>query len=475
MYKYMYKYIYLLFFIYNILFCYSQNIPNQVHIALAGKNNKGIVNTMAISWSTINNTEQHLVKYGIHPGDYTLSSKGYSKQYYKTYHHHVILSPSLRPTTRYYYIVGDEIDGFSKEFTFLSSNNQPDKPVTFLVYGDLGVWYSNDTMTYIKKEVDNENIDLIVHSGDIGYADDSFLHKGCKIKSCFESTWDTYMNLVEEWASKVPYMTAPGNHEADCHDTECLASPVLRTKLSNFTAYNSRFRMPSEECGSNALNMHYSFNYKNIHFIAIDSETGYPNAPLEHKYVLPCGGFPNQLKWLENDLIIANKNRKEQPWIFVYGHRPIYQGNNTEVNLQIAMEELFYKYNVDIYFIGHVHSYERTWPTYNGKVLSTDPTTAYINPLSTIYLILGGAGNDEMSDANIPELNKADDPAACYSYKNWSNGDYGPWSASVDLHHFGIGKVKVINSTTLIFDYIQTSTEHIYDSIIIQKNEKGEI
>ena len=150
----MYKYIYLLIFIYNIFFCYSQNIPNQVHIALAGKNNKGLVNTMAISWSTINNTEQHLVKYGIHPGDYTLSSKGYSKQYYKTYHHHVVLSPSLAPNTRYYYIVGDEIDGFSEEFTFLSSNNEPDKPVTFLVYGDLGVWYSNDTMTYIKKEVD---------------------------------------------------------------------------------------------------------------------------------------------------------------------------------------------------------------------------------------------------------------------------------------------------------------------------------
>ena len=277
------------------------------------------------------------------------------------------------------------------------------------------------------------------------------------------------MNLVEEWASKVPYMTAPGNHEADCHDIECMYNKKLGEKLSNFTAYNNRFRMPSVECDSNALNMHYSFNYKNIHFIAIDSETGYPNAPLEHKYYYPCGGFQEQLIWLENDLIKANINRKEQPWIFVYGHRPIYQGNNTDVNLQAAMEDLFYKYKVDIYFIGHVHSYERTWPTYKGKVLSTDPTTAYINPLSTIYLILGGAGNDEMSDANIPELNRVNDPTEYFQYKNWSNGDYGPWSASVDLHHFGIGKVNVINSTTLKFDYIQTSINKIYDSIIIEK------
>jgi acid phosphatase type 7 len=462
-------FIYLFTFIFNMWLCYSQNNPNQVHIALAGKNDKGLVNTMAISWSTINDTQQHLVKYGFHSGDYTLYSNGYSQQYYNTYHHHVILTPTLQPNTRYYYIVGDEKGGYSKEFTFLSPNNHEDEPVTFLVYGDLGVWYSYDTMSYIQKEVDNENIDLIVHSGDIGYADDSFLHNGCRIKSCYESTWDTYMNLVEEWASKVPYMTAPGNHEADCHDTECIYNKKQGAKLSNFTAYNTRFRMPSKECGSNALNMHYSFNYKNIHFIAIDSETGYPNAPLEHKYYYPCGGFQEQLTWLENDLISANVNRNEQPWIFVYGHRPIYQGNNTDVNLQAAMEDLFYKYKVDIYFIGHVHSYERTWPTYQGKVLSTDPTTAYINPLSTIYLILGGAGNDEMSDANIPELNRVNDPTEYFQYKNWSNGDYGPWSASVDLHHFGIGKVNVLNSTTLLFDYIQTSTQNVYDSIIIQK------
>lgn len=464
----MYNFIYLLVFVFNLCLCNTQNLPSQVHIALAGKNKNGLVNTMSISWSTINNTQNHLVKYGIRPSEYTLTTNGYSQQYYKTYHHHAVL-PSLQSNTRYYYIVGDENDGFSKEFTFLSPKTTPDPNESFqiLVYGDLGVWYSDDTMSYIKKEVNTGEIDLIVHAGDIGYADDAFLHKGCMVKSCYESTWDKYMDLVEEWTSKIPYMTAPGNHEADCHDADCLHSPIKQQKLSNFSAYNTRFRMPSTESGSNALNMHYSFNYKNIHFIAIDSETGYPNAPLEHKYYFPCGGFQEQLKWLENDLITANANRDKQPWIFAYGHRPIYQGNNTDVNLQIAIEDLLYKYNVDIYFTGHVHSYERTWPTYKGEVLSTDPKTAYINPLSTIYLILGGAGNDEMSDANIPEV---DNKAETFLYKNWSNGDYGPWSASVDLHHFGIGKVNIINSTTLVFDYIQTSIDHVYDSIVVQKS-----
>ncbi len=465
----MYGFVLSLLFVSGITCIAQTNIPSQVHIALAGRNINGLVDTMSISWSTINDTQKHLVKYGIESNKYTLTANGYSNKYYKTYHHHTILPSTLIPNTRYYYVVGDENDGFSKEFTFLSPKNKPDpnESFKFLVYGDLGVWYSDDTMSYIKKEVNTGDIDLIIHAGDIGYADDAFLHKGCMIKSCYESTWDKYMDIVEEWTSKIPYMTAPGNHEADCHDAECLHSTITQQKLSNFSAYNTRFRMPSTESGSNALNMHYSFNYKNIHFIAIDSETGYPNAPLEHKYYFPCGGFQEQLKWLENDLIVANANRAEQPWIFAYGHRPIYQGNNTDVNLQLAIEDLLYKYNVDIYFTGHVHSYERTWPTYKGEVLSTDPKTAYINPLSTIYLILGGAGNDEMSDANIPEV---DNKAETILYKNWSNGDYGPWSASVDLHHFGIGKVNIINSTTLVFDYIQTSIDHVYDSIVVHKS-----
>jgi hypothetical protein len=39
------------------------------------------------------------------------------------------------------------------------------------------------------------------------------------------------------------------------------------------------------------------------------------------------------------------------------------------------MEKLFYDYAVDVYFSGHVHSYERTWPVYQGVV---EPT--YQNP-----------------------------------------------------------------------------------------------
>ena len=63
-------------------------------------------------------------------------------------------------------------------------------------------------------------------------------------------------------------------------------------------------------------------------------------------------------KGLENDLIEANKNRALRPWIFAQGHHPMYQGDSVNEGFQAAMEDLFYKYGVDIYFSGHVHHYE---------------------------------------------------------------------------------------------------------------------
>lgn len=57
-----------------------------------------------------------------------------------------------------------------------------------------------------------------------------------------------------------------GNHEEDCKHEGCKFS-------RNFTAYNTRFKMPGDESGSNT-NMFYSYNYANIHFVSISTETG---------------------------------------------------------------------------------------------------------------------------------------------------------------------------------------------------------
>lgn len=453
----------------------SNNItkPEQIHVALSGSDFNGYPSTYAISWMNQLKPSDSTVKYGIESGKYIYESKGYATSYYETWHNHVVLN-NLNMST-YYYIVGSTTHNvWSEEKTF--KFNPYVNAMSFAVYADLGIVNGKSSIDYLTKI--KSDVDLYWHGGDVSYADDSFLHKGCLFKFCYEETWDNFMNSIETFASNKPYMVAPGNHEADCHDPACLADKDRRTKLSNFTAYNTRFRMPSTDVeGGGALNMHYSFNYGLAHFISIDTETGYPGSAEETKYVLPCGGFTEQLKWLENDLALANKNRNLRPWIFVQGHHPLYQGNSTDVNFQNALEKLFYDYKVDIYFAGHIHSYERTWPIYANKVEYQSQTDFYNNPISTTYLMIGGSGNDEMKEAK----NKIDPEAIEYDPSPSKNrlskltkgdkkeGQKGPQTVTVDVDYFGIGIVDIINSTDLLFKYIRTSTGEVYDSFTLRR------
>ena len=123
--------------------------------------------------------------------------------------------------------------------------------------------------------------------------------------------------------------------------------------------------MPAEESGSNT-NMWTSFDYANAHFISIDTETDYPHAPEGVDTIFKAGGFGDQLAWLEQDLAKAAANRAERPWIIVGGHRPLYTASkkglssiiwpNTTGHLRAFVEDLFHKYNVDLYLCGHVHA-----------------------------------------------------------------------------------------------------------------------
>ncbi len=108
--------------------------------------------------------------------------------------------------------------------------------------------------------------------------------------------------------------------------------------------------------------------------------------------------FGDQLAWLENDLKIANSMRDIYPWILVAGHRPIYSSVHGESEdgkpikhakkIQEAMEHLFHKYKVDLFICGHVHSYERIYPTYKSEVKSQ----SYHNAEDTAYVVIGTGG-----------------------------------------------------------------------------------
>ena len=141
----------------------------------------------------------------------------------------------------------------------------------------------------------------------------------------------------------------------------------------------------------------------------------------------------------------------------------MYQGDFVDIDFQNAMEELFNKYAVDIYFSGHIHSYERTYPVYKSQVEKT-----YDNPRGTTYIMVGNAGNDEMDDVNPDSVGK--DIIKVPNHKLYKESDIpGPWTAITDKNQFGIGRVNIIDKSNLEFQYIRTKTGEIYDTIKLSR------
>jgi hypothetical protein len=264
------------------------------------------------------------------------------------------------------------------------------------------------------------------------------------------------MNLVQPFTSTHQYMVLPGNHEAECHSPACQVDVEKLEALGNFSAYNSRFLMPSATSNGNS-NMWYSFNYGPVHFVSIDTETNYDGAPNDH-YTWHGGNgdfWGDQVAWLEADLAQAAQERDVRPWIFVGGHRPIYSAkhadgdgnpNGFSAQMQSVFESLFHEYGVDMYFAGHLHSYERQYPVYDGTNVETD----YENPSYTTYIISGGAGCDEGNsdyddDAEVPS-----------------------WNVYIDHTHYGVGMLDV-SPQELTWRYLDSATGDVLDEMTLTK------
>lgn len=239
---------------------------------------------------------------------------------------------------------------------------------------------------------------------------------------------------------------------AECHSLPCIIHSEYRHILQNFTAYNHRFRLPWRESDATS-NMWYSFNYGPVHFVNIDTETDFPGAPKDEYIGNKNGGFGDQLKWLEEDLKKANASRHLRPWILVAGHRPVYSIGNTDKNGNItgppqdlakAVEDLFYTYQVDVFFCGHQHSYERQWPVYR-----TVPEKTYNNPRATTYIVNGAAGNTE-GHTGYPSTTP-------------------DWNAAYNNKDYGYGMLTIHDSNTLHWGFYKSADDSLIDEVTLHR------
>ncbi|XP_060804292.1 acid phosphatase type 7 isoform X2 [Amyelois transitella] len=324
--------------------------PEQIHLSFGDATNE-----IVVTWSTFAQAKSKVL-YGVHQtnkvavgGSTVFVDSGKEKR--KQWIHKVTLK-DLAHDTKYVYKAGSD-SGYSEQFSFKTPPAGEDYPLRIAIYGDMGV---NNSMAlpFLKRDVSLGLYDFILHVGDFAY--DMYEENG--------RVGDHFMNMIQPLAANLPYMTCPGNHES----------------AYNFSHYSHRFSMPGARSS-----LFYSFDAGAAHFVSISTEVYYFT-----QYGLKL--ISDQYQWLRDDLKRASspENRRKRPWIIVFGHRPMYCSNSDDIDCSVeytrvglygfyALEPLLKEYGVDIALWAHEHSYERTWPLYDGQMYN-GTTHPYTDP-----------------------------------------------------------------------------------------------
>ena len=166
-----------------------------------------------------------------------------------------------------------------------------------------------------------------------------------------------------------------------------------------------------------------------VHFVMISTE---------HNFTAGS----RQYQWLENDL--ASVDREVTPWIILAGHRPMYcsidvpSDIQVSLHMQMALEELFHKYKVNLGLYGHFHSYQRTCKVYKQKCDNSE---------GMVHIVVGTAGA---------------------SMDGYPSRDV-TWSEFHNTHTIGYGRVTVVSDSELHWEYISVDDGSVMDKAIIKR------
>lgn len=388
-----------------------QNVAQQIHLALTGDPTE-----MRVTWVTKSAISNPVVLYDGRSSSGTSST--YSEGTFVPWIGwvHTAVMTGLKPGTSYSYqvsadgVVPSDPNTFRTESPWWTTNTPEQAQIA--VYGDMGTVMPFGFQTAFRIVQDNHvsPYNLVVHAGDIAYA-------GTGKTWEFEFFWDLFFRQIEPYAAKIPYMAAVGNHE----------------HYFNYTSYLTRFQMPSAHSGG-FKNFWLSFDHTYVHWVFMSTEHDYKPGS-------------DQYKWLEQDLAKANANRAQRPWIFLVGHRPMFCSTTSEwvqhspgASFQANIEPLMLKYGVDVYWSGHEHLYERTWPTKNGTVPLTYSDRVYRRPGIPTHIVQGNAG--------------------AFVGTGWVQ-PRPSWSAFRE-QQYGYGRLT-INATAFHYEFISTNIDAVRD------------
>ena len=183
-----------------------------------------------------------------------------------------------------------------------------------------------------------------------------------------------WLELIEPIAEKTKIVI--GNHEVD--------SSKLRKDYMNYFGLE---------------NQYYSFNQKNVHFLALSTETDFDADSEQYAFA------KQDLEKYSKDPFID--------WIIVFYHKQVYSSGSSpedEEDFRETYHPLFDQYKVDLALQGHLHAYERTYPiTFNNEdedepIVQDNNQSIYKNPKGTIFLTVGTGGAHDMQLSSLKDF-----------------------------------------------------------------------
>ena len=180
-----------------------------------------------------------------------------------------------------------------------------EEPLRFVAVGDTGT--GGPAQAAILKRMTESPFDFVVVLGDIAYESGTAAQLQGK-----------FFSVYKEILRYAPIFPSIGNHER-------------RTREGR--PYFEAFVLPEPE-------RYYSFDWGDVHFVAIDTT---------HR-------DKQQVAWLDQDL-----KKNKLPWVIVFGHHPMYTNSLRGPQLWIrqAFSKILNDHKVDLVLTGHEHQYER--------------------------------------------------------------------------------------------------------------------
>jgi acid phosphatase type 7 len=201
--------------------------------------------------------------------------------------------------------------------------------VTFVAFGDAGDGETDQHEVF--ESMQGVQFDLAIVTGDLAYPSGSL----ASLENYFFAVYAPIL-------ARIPVFPVAGNHDYETQE----AAP-----------FREVFSLP-ENGAPDGRERWYSFDWGDVHFVALDTER--------------VG--PEQAAWLHRDL-----RANTLPWVIAYAHKGPYASGRMGSNARFRsmFSPILAAYGVSLVLTGHDHDYERSRPI--------DGVT---------YVVTGGGGRD---------------------------------------------------------------------------------